>query len=85
MTEYTIHGIVYIRKDEIDGKGGTKNMKTYNTLQDLVKTVRVSYAKKTEFGWVAKRTGKNASHSLVYIFSYGQLDRNMVVATEVQK
>ena len=57
-----------------------KTMKTYNTLQELVKSVRVKFAKKTEFGWVAKRNENGASHKLSYSFVYSQLDRNKVVA-----
>lgn len=53
-------------------------MKTYNTLQELVRRTRVRFAQKTEHGWVARRNAKNASHRLHYMFVYGQLDRNRV-------
>jgi len=53
-------------------------MKTYNTLQELVKATRCSFAQKTADGWVARRTAKQATHRLHYLFAYGQLDRNQV-------
>ena len=53
-------------------------MKTYNTLQELVKATRCHFAQKTADGWVARRTSKNATHRLHYTFVYGQLDRNNV-------
>ena len=56
----------------------TENMKTYNTLQELVKATRCHFGQKTADGWVARRTSKNATHRLHYTFAYGQLDRNNV-------
>ena len=53
-------------------------MKTYNTLQELVKSTRCHFAQKTEFGWVARRSVKNATHRLHFLFVNGQLDRNSV-------
>jgi hypothetical protein len=53
-------------------------MKTYNTLQDLVRSTRCHLAQKTPFGWVARRAAKNATHRLRYTFAHGQLDRNNV-------
>jgi hypothetical protein len=64
--------------DKLDSE--RNKMKTYNTLQKLVTTTRCHYATYTEFGWVARRTAKNATHRLHFIFSHGQLDRNQVVA-----
>lgn len=55
-------------------------MNTYNTLQELVKATRCTFAQKTEFGWVARRSAKNATHKLHYTFVHGQLDRNQVVS-----
>ena len=52
-------------------------MKTYLTLEDLVEKTRCHFAQKTEFGWVARRTQKDATHKLHFTFVNGQLDRDV--------
>lgn len=52
---------------------------TYLTLNSLVKKTRCRFAQKTWFGWVARRTQKNATHKLHFTFVNGQLDRDVTV------
>ena len=50
---------------------------TYLTLEDLVEKTRCHFAQKTKFGWVARRTQKDATHKLHFTFVNGQLDRDV--------
>ena len=56
---------------------------TYPTLEELVKATRCTFAQKTADGWVARRTAKNATHRLHYLFVNGQLDRDAVTPQEL--
>ena len=59
-------------------------MKTYTPLNALALASRCYYASRCEFGWLARRTAKRATHELHYTVCGGQLMAD-VVAVKVAK
>ena len=67
----------------IENNESKNQMKTYNTLQELVKATRCYFAQRTAGGWVGRRSEKTATHRLYYTWVNGQLDRNKVASEEI--